>query len=376
MQKSIAIIENNIISSLTVRKKLTTVLKDHGYKVTVLTTGTPQQLQKAAELGMEVIDITSSNQHPIEVLRYMFKLRKALKQCKADICLTFTIRPAIWGNFVTRMLGIPTITNITGVGPLFASQSITYRLARMLYRRSLKRTRKIFFQNRDDQSLFVKHKFTTLRGSSLIPGSGVDHELFSPRECTAPSEKFVFLYIGRLLKDKGICEYVDAARIIRKKYPNTIFQVVGPLWQQNLKENTITGDQVDGWVQEGTIVYKGELSDVRDAIAGCHSLVLPSYREGTSNVLLEASSMERPCITCDTPGCKEIVSHEVTGYLCNVADANDLAAKMEKMISLSDNERIAMGQAARQKVIKEYDKNLVIGIYLRAIDRYLHYIPD
>lgn len=376
MQKSIAIIENNIISSLTVRKKLTTVLKEQGYKVTVLTTGTPQQLQKAAELGMDVIDITSSNQHPIEVLRYMLKLRKALKECKADICLTFTIRPAIWGNFVTRLLGIPTITNITGVGPLFASKSITYRLARMLYRLSLRRTRKIFFQNRDDQSLFIKHKFTTLRGSSLIPGSGVDHELFSPRTCTAPLGKFVFLYIGRLLKDKGICEYVDAARIIQEKYPDTVFQVVGPLWQQNLKENTITGNQVYDWVKEGTIEYMGELSDVRDAIAGCHSLVLPSYREGTSNVLLEASSMERPCITCDTPGCREIVANEETGYLCKVADANDLAEKMEKMILLPDEKRKSMGEAARAKVIREYDKNQVIAIYLRAIETYLTYIPE
>lgn len=376
MQKSIAIIENNIISSLTVRKKLTTVLKEQGYKVTVLTTGTAQQLEKAKELGMDVIDITSSNQHPVEVLRYMFKLRKALKECKADICLTFTIRPAIWGNFVTRLLGIPTITNITGVGPLFASKSIAYRLARMLYRLSLKRTRKIFFQNRDDQSLFVKHKFTTVRGSSLIPGSGVDHELFSPQSCTAPEGKIVFLYIGRLLKDKGICEYVDAARIIRKKYPHTVFKVVGPLWQQNLKENTITSDQVEAWVNEGTIEYEGELSDVRDAIAGCHSLVLPSYREGTSNVLLEASSMERPCITCDTPGCREIVSHEITGYLCKVADAEDLAEKIEKMILLSEEKRIQMGAAARSKVIKEYDKNMVVQIYLNAIERYLMYESD
>ena len=121
MQKSIAIIENNIISSLTVRSKLTFTLQQQGYRVTVLTTGTPQQLEKAAEMGMDVIDIKSSNQHPIEILRYMLNLRKALKACKADICLTFTIRPAIWGNFVTRLLGIPTITNITGVGPLFES---------------------------------------------------------------------------------------------------------------------------------------------------------------------------------------------------------------------------------------------------------------
>jgi glycosyltransferase involved in cell wall biosynthesis len=152
--------------------------------------------------------------------------------------------------------------------------------------------------------------------------------------------------------------------------------VVGPLWQQNLKENTITLDEVDGWVKEGTIVYMGELSDVRDAIAGCHSLVLPSYREGTSNVLLEASSMEKPCITCDTPGCREIVSDNLTGYLCKVADANDLADKMEKMISLSEEQRKTMGHAARQKVIKEYDKNLVVGIYLRAIERYLNYVSD
>jgi glycosyltransferase involved in cell wall biosynthesis len=318
-------------------------------------------------LGFDVFDVGSSAQSPLGILKYISVLRKAIRRSKADICLTFTIRPAIWGNFVTRSLGIPTITNITGVGPLFASNSLTYRMARKLYRIALKRTRTIFFQNRDDQSLFVKHKFTTLRGSSLIPGSGVDHELFSPRPCTAPDGKFVFLYIARLLKDKGICEYVDAARMVRKEFPHVHFIVVGPYWHQNLKENTITAAQVDSWVREGTIEYKGELSDVRDVIAGCHCLVLPSYREGTSNVLLEAGSMEKPCITCDTPGCREIVMDKVTGYLCKVADAEDLADKMRDMIVLSEESRLEMGKAARQKVIKEFDKKIVVNIYLNAI---------
>jgi glycosyltransferase involved in cell wall biosynthesis len=318
-------------------------------------------------MGLQVIDVRSSSQNPFHILRYIFRIKKTMKDLKADVCLTFTIRPAIWGNLVTRWLGIPTVTNITGIGPLFASKSLAYRIARSLYRFSLSRTAHIFFQNTDDRNLFLKHGFLHRQSHGLIPGSGIDYVHFSPTEKTFDKEAFVFLYIGRLLKDKGIVEFVEAARKVKARHQTALFRVIGPLWTQNLKGNTITAEQLESWVDEGVINYVGEVLDVRSYIASSDVLVLPSYREGTSNVLLEASSMERPCITCDTTGCREIVEDGETGYLCKVADAEDLADKMLRIIELPEENRIDMGKKARQKVIREYDKKLVIDAYLKSI---------
>jgi glycosyltransferase involved in cell wall biosynthesis len=370
MKKNIAIIENNIISTLTVRNKLTKVLIDEGHKVTILTTGTDQQLQKAKEQGFEVINIKTSSQNPADVLIYMKNLHQSLKKIKADVCLTFTIRPAIWGNLITRVLGIPTITNITGVGPLFESDRSVYRFARMLYKYSLKKTSKIFFQNKDDMSLFIENKFIEKNQYALIPGSGIDHEHFKPIDINIDDSKLIFLFIGRLLKDKGVIEFVESARKLKSEFNHLEFRIIGPLWLQNLKENTITQQQLDSWINHGIINYIGEVSDVRSHISNSHCLVLPSYREGTSNVLLEASSMERPCITCDTTGCREIVEDGKTGFLCKVADIDDLTEKMKKLILLPKETRIQMGKNARQKVMKEFDKKIVIDAYLNAIEKY------
>lgn len=370
MKKSIAIIENNIISTLTVRSKLSKVLMEEGHNVTILTTGTEQQLQLAKEQGFTVININTSSQNPADVLLYMKNLHQSLKKIQADVCLTFTIRPAIWGNLITRILGIPTVTNITGVGPLFESDRLVYRFARMLYKFSLKKTSKIFFQNKDDMSLFIKNKFIANNQFSLIPGSGIDHEHFKPIDNTTDDTKIVFLFIGRLLKDKGVIEFVESGRKLKNEFNHIEFKIIGPLWLQNLKDNTITQHQLDSWINDGIINYVGEVSDVRNYIASSDCLVLPSYREGTSNVLLEASSMERPCITCDTTGCREIVENGKTGFLCNVADIDDLTTKLRKFILLPKETRIQMGKNARQKVVKEYDKKIVIDAYLQAIEKY------
>lgn len=367
MKKNIAIIENNIIATNTIRRKLTSALMEQGYNVVVLTTGKEAEIALARERGFNIIDVKSSNSNPLDVLKYISNIRRALKSFKPDVCLTFTIRPAIWGNMVTGSLNIPTITNITGVGPLFESKSVVYRAARTLYKFVLRKTRKIFFQNTDDRDLFLKHRFIKEEVAGMVPGSGIDHEFFKPMQPENPSDHFVFLFISRLVKDKGVLEYVEAARIIRAEFPTVECRMLGPLWEQNLQSNIITKSDINNWVNEGAIRYLGEATDVRSYIAAADSIVLPSYREGTSNVLLEASSMEKPCITCDTTGCREIVSHDITGYLCKVADAADLAHQMKKMIQLPPESRYEMGKKARQKVIREFDKQIVINAYLQAI---------
>jgi glycosyltransferase involved in cell wall biosynthesis len=365
--KKIAVIENGLISTYTMREGLMLRLLKEGCEVYILT-HTNSFSPQVEKMGLKVINVGSGNYNPFRVLRYIYNLRKGLKKIKPDICLTFSIRPAIWGNLITRRLKIPTITNITGVGPLFTSKSFVYRTARTLYRNALSKTKKVFFQNYDDMNLFLEKKFVHEEVAERIPGSGINYNKFSPINFKGKDPNvFIFLFIGRLIKDKGIFEYVNAARIIRRKFPNVIFNVMGPLWTQNLKRNTITQRQLQNWIDEGVIDYLGEKKDVRKFIAEADCIVLPSYREGTSNTLLEAASMEKPAIAANTTGCREIVTDNITGFLCRLKDEKDLAEKMEKMILLTPNERLEMGQKARQKIMKEFDKQFVLNSYLKAI---------
>ena len=200
MQKTIAILENNIVSTNTMRNKLTLELMRLGFNVYVLTTGTEEDMAIARKNGIHVIDVKSSNINPFHVLRYISNIKKAIKKINADVCLTFTMRPAIWGNFVTSQLGIPTITNITGIGPLFSSHSPAYLLARFLYKFVLRKTAHLFFQNRDDMNLFVIHRFVTSDKAALIPGSGVDHEYFKP-QLKPDNKKFTFFGGGSVMQN-------------------------------------------------------------------------------------------------------------------------------------------------------------------------------
>ena len=369
MKKKIAIIENNIIATNTIREKLSKTLMENGYEVTILTTGTAADIEQARQNGFRVIDVKGSTQNPFDIFIYMRNIKKAIKLTGAGVCLTFTIRPAIWGNVVTRRLKIPTITNITGIGPLFARNNIAYRAARTLYKFVLQKTAMIFFQNYDDMNIFLEKKFIKPERAERIPGSGIDHQFYMPLQRREKDDKFIFLFISRLVKDKGILEYVEAARILKNELPGAEFRVLGPVWLQNLKDNTVTEAEIQQWVKEGIVTYLGDAKDVRPHIAAADCIVLPSYREGTSNVLLEASSMERPCITCNTTGCKEIIADGITGFLCKVQDAADLAQKMKKMYDLTAEQRTTMGIKARQKVIKEFDKQIVIDAYLNAIKK-------
>lgn len=367
-KKNIAIIENHIISTNTVRQKLTQVLMQSGYNVTILSTGTEKELALARSKGFNVIDVKTSNTNPLHVLMYIRNIRSALKSINADICLTFTMRPAIWGNMVTRLLKIPTITNITGIGPLADSETIPYKVARVLYRFVLKKTAKVFFQNNDDRDIFLQKKFISSGKTEIIPGSGVDVEYYQPLPKMRNDEKFVFLFISRLIKDKGILEYVEAAKKLRDQQINAEFQVLGPYYSQNLKENIITEKQIVQWVEQGVVNYVGAAADVRPFIANADCVVLPSYREGMSNVLLEAGSMQKPCITTDTTGCRDIVEDGVTGYLCRVKDAGDLYLKMNTMADLGVEERKLMGVNAREIIKTKFAKQIVIDAYLSAID--------
>jgi glycosyltransferase involved in cell wall biosynthesis len=367
-KKKIAIIENHELGIYSIRHDLVLALAER-YDVAVLTEIDDSFKNGDLEKLVRFVDVGKSVLNPLTALKYNTRVSRALKEIQPEVCLTFTIRPAIYGNIVTRRLKIPTISTITGTGPLFESKSLSYTIARWLYKWVLKKTRFVVFPNFDDLEAFIQAKYITRQQALRVPGSGVNYEKFSPMPFARGNDgKFIFLYISRLLKDKGVMEYVEAASIVREKYPNSEFHIIGPLWGGNKKSLTVTRDELDSWIQKKWIVYHDKQKDVRPFIADADCVVMPSYREGMSNVLLEAASMARPLIATNVTGCRDIVEDGVNGLLCRVKDGKDLADKMEQMMRLPAAERTMMGQKGREKMIREFDKKKVIEIYLQAID--------
>jgi glycosyltransferase involved in cell wall biosynthesis len=233
-----------------------------------------------------------------------------------------------------------------------------------LYRLALSRSIKVFFQNDDDRQMFVSGGLVGQAVTDRLPGSGIDLDKFAPVPLPGQSP-IRFLLIARMLWDKGVGEFVEAARLLKRRGTNADFCLLGFLDVQN--PAAISREQMDAWVKEGVIRYFGVSDDVRTEIAAADCVVLPSYREGTPRTLLEAAAMGRPIITTDAVGCREVVDDGVNGYLCRIKEAVDLAEKMALMEALSPTERAVMGRRGREKVEREFDEQIVIDKYLAAI---------
>jgi glycosyltransferase involved in cell wall biosynthesis len=363
-KKAIAFIEGDIMNPVIgFRKDLVNALKQNGYHIYIL--GSYEDGRQPID-DERLIDIGSTKLS--NTPWYIIKLLKALIKINPDICLTFNMRPTIYTNLLTFILRIPTISNITGIGALFESKSISYKIARILYKIALRNPLKVFFQNTTDSTEFLARKYVRQLQVCNIPGSGVKTDVFVPLPKSNNISDFTFLMVARLLKDKGIYEYVEAASKIKKKYPNTIFQVLGRLWVGKGNTDVVTQSQLENWIKDGIISQFELTNDITRFYKDSDCVVLPSYREGTANVLLEAASMERPLIATDVPGCKEIVEDGINGYICEPKSVESLVNVMEKMLLLNADERVSMGQRGRVKVVKEYDKSIVIEQYLAVIN--------
>jgi glycosyltransferase involved in cell wall biosynthesis len=371
-RKKIAIIENHELGIYSIRHDLVKAIAEK-YDTTVLTEVDDSFKNGDLETMVHFVDVGKAVLNPATALKYHSRLQQALMAAKPDLCLTFTIRPAIYGNIVTSRLNIPTISTITGTGPLFDSKSISYTIARQLYKRVLKKTKFVFFPNYDDLNGFVERGYIKKEQGKRVPGSGINHEQFAPQPSTRNNDgKFIFLYISRLIKDKGVMEFVEAASLLKDLFPNAEFHIIGPLWTGNKKSLTVTAKELNKWIEREWIVYHDKQKDVRPFIANADCVVMPSYREGMSNILLEGASMAKPLIATDVTGCRDIVEDGVNGLLCKVKDGKDLAEKMKQMISLPATEREAMGIKGREKMIREFDKKIVIQKYMEAIEEVLY----
>jgi glycosyltransferase involved in cell wall biosynthesis len=370
IKKKIAIVVNDSWYAYNMRFNLALSFKDAGYEVVFICPYDKYSDKIKHEFDYVDIKLNTKGTNPIEDLKTIYRYYKIYKSIQPDIILHYTIKPNIYGTFAASMLSIPTINNIAGLGTLFIKQNFITKIAKWLYKISQKRATKVFFQNNDDFTMFTDEKLVEKNKCDILPGSGVDIDKFVPTE-KENDGIFRFLIVSRMLWAKGIGEYVDAAKIIKEKYKNVEFQLLGHL--DVASPTAISKEQMDIWVSDGIVNYLGTSDDVKVEIAKVDCMVLPSYyREGTPRTLLESASMSKPIITTDNVGCRDVVDDGINGYLCEVRNSKDLADKMEMMINLSEDERKIMGQAGREKIVKEFDEKIVINKYLESIKEILN----
>lgn len=300
--------------------------------------------------------------NPVKELKLMFHYRKILKNIKPDIVFTYTIKPNVYGGRACASLGIPYVANITGLGTAVENGGLVQEMTLLLYRYGLRKAQTIFFQNQNN-CRFMRQKGIVGDNCKMLPGSGVNlqEHCFEPY----PSEEagIHFLFVGRIMKDKGIEEYLECARRIHAEHPACTFGIVG------FYDEEIYRTRIEQYASEGIVTFYGKQADVHSFMASHHVLIQPSYHEGLSNVLLEAAACGRPVIASNVPGCKETFDEGVSGLGFEVRNTDALVEAVEKILLLTRDEREQMGRCGRQKVEREFSRQIVVDRYLAEIER-------
>tara|TARA_R110002049_G_C9160812_1_gene560982 strand:- start:596 stop:1711 length:1116 start_codon:yes stop_codon:yes gene_type:complete len=350
------------------RRPVVEALMGDGHRVTVL--AQPDDAVPDLErLGCSFrpLNMSVKGLNPLEDLKLQHRFKRIFREEQPDVVLSYTIKNNIFGARAARAVDVPFLPNVTGLGTAFLSGKLLQTVTEQLYRRSFSALPTVFFQNADDRDMFLDRAMVGADQARLLPGSGIDLVRFAPAAMPPAENPPVFLMIARLLRDKGVLEFVDAARRIKARHPEVRFQMLGAVGSEN--RSAIDRATLKGWVTEGAIEYLGTTSDVRPAITAASCVVLPSYREGAPRTLIEAAAMARPVITTDVPGCRAVVDRDVSGFLCKVRSAESLEAAIERFLTLSPQAQQALGQAGRAKMEREYDQAIVVDAYREAIAR-------
>lgn len=367
--KHIILVGNTAWGMYNFRKDLIKEILNNGYKITVIAPDDNDFSHKISDLGCQFIHIhvDAKGANLLKDIRLIFNLFLIYKKLKPSFIFHYTIKPNIYGSIAARFLKISQITVITGLGYTFINTNYITHITKFLYKISLSSAKQVWFLNQDDQALFVKNKIIKSSNSMVLNGEGINLDEYSPIK-KLKNEKS-FLLIARLLWDKGVGEYVDAARMLKKKYPKAQFNILGYLGVDN--PSAIEEEIVLAWQKEGIINYLGSSDNVIPYIGESTCIVLPSYREGLSRVLLEAASMSRPIVATNITGCKEIVEDGITGFLCEVKSAISLRDKMENILCLTSEQITLMGIKGREKVKSEFDQKTINAVYLKTLTTYL-----
>lgn len=367
--KKLVLVANTAWSVYNFRFGLLSRLLADGYHLTVLA---PYDnfCDKLAKMGCQVIDLPMSAKgvNPVDDLKLVSTLYSYYRAIKPHFIIHYTIKPNIYGSLAAKLAGIPSLAITTGLGYTFVNSNLIAKIARQLYKFAFRFPNEVWFLNEDDRQVFLQHRLVCADKAVLLHGEGVDLTHFAPLAKPQPDDQIRFLLIARMLWDKGVGEFVEAARIIRQSYPQAVFQLLGACGVAN--PSVIEREQLAKWVAEGVIEYLGTTSDVRPMIAQADCVVLPSYREGIPRTMMEAAAMAKPLIVTDAPGCRDVVQVGETGLLCPVKDATALALCCEQMIQMSANERERMGRAGRTLMATTFDEKIVIEQYLATLRKF------
>lgn len=339
--------------------------RDKGFEIYVLSKAEDDDVERLEAEGFHCIAVGTVVLNPWRALMYFYRLLTAIHSIQPTLIFSFTIRPNIFGSIAARMLGYPIVSNVTGTGPLTTDTGLVYSLIKFAYKFAFLKNQRVFFQNEEDYQFFIHHGYVHSSQAHLLPGSGVDTKYYTPQPKSTLS--FTFLMVSRLIVDKGVLDYIAAARLVRAMHPDIIFQLLGPFWQQSRAKNTISKKDVEDWEAEGVIHYLGYTHDVRPYMAEADAVVLPSYREGCANVLIQAASMARPLIATEVTGCKNLIENGITGFLCELRNPESLAEKMIQLYDLTEAKRNEMGNKGREKMKNEYQKTKVLEAYEREV---------
>lgn len=373
-QKTIAIVANTTWNIRNFRLNVIRTLIKKGFRVVVIAPIDDyiSYLEEYPEVKhYNLPKLSRKGKNPFLDIQLFWVLVKMYRKINPDFILHYTIKPNIYGSLAARLCRIPTGSAVTGLGYPFIHNGRLGLLVRKLYLIAFKKNKFILFENSDDLRFFNEQKIIRQKQGISTKGCGVDVDYFSPISELSTSPQITFSFIGRLLYDKGISEFIEAAGILKNKYPHFKFQVIGELDEGN--PASANKKELLEWVEKKVIIYRGFHSDIREIIDKSHCIVLPSYREGFSRVLMEAMSMARPIITTDTPGCRDAVEEGSNGYLVKTESTNDLAIAMQKFALLSFEKKREMGLKGRAKAQREFDDEVIAEI---ITNRILKEIPN
>ncbi len=368
-RRRIMVVSNSSWSIQNFRLGLLRALRARNYEVVTVA---PRDSGRAAfkEIGCRMIDLpmAARGTNPFQDLWLMLRLVRIYRRLKPDLAIHYTIKPNIYGTLAARICGVPSLAVTTGLGYTFLTSGTVSLIARQLYRMSLRFPLQVWFLNRDDSREFIERGLVAAPRAGLLDSEGVDTEYFAPMMRHRQDQEVHFLLVARMLWDKGVAEFVDAARRLRSEFPQARFLLLGPCNVAN--PSAISRQQLSDWEQEGVITYLGETPDVRAQICESDCVVLPSYREGVPRTLMEAAAMARPIIASDIPGCREVVLDGSTGLLCAARDAESLAQAMRSFLQLPAEARLRMGLRGRDYATERFDERKAIAKYLDFIDYY------
>lgn len=365
------IIANTTWNIQNFRLNIIHILLDQGYRVVTVAPKDEFVSFLTNFPEVEFVPLTNLNRkglNPFADMALLSELERIYRRVNPDISIHYTIKPNIYGSLAAKKTGHKCISVVTGLGYTFIHNGVIGFISKLLYRHAFKTNQKVIFENNDDRLLFIDQKILPSKKAISVKGCGINTEHFSPRD-TPVEDNNVFLFIGRLLYDKGIREYVRAAEIVKKKNPSAQFWIAGNIDEDN--PAAITKTDLDTWISKGIIDYKGFVHDVRDLIHQSSCVVLPSYREAIARALQEGMAMGKPVISTDVAGCREAVDHGKNGFLVPVKDAVALSKSMIHFLSLAEGQRKEMGEHGRNKVVNQFDERIIADDYMRIIGEVL-----